>query len=51
MSNNKSVTGCLIERKGKYYVVVSYYVDGRRIQDTKSTGIAVSSHKKGKQKK
>ncbi|MDE7202550.1 MAG: site-specific integrase [Lachnospiraceae bacterium] len=43
---NNSVTGCLIERKGKYYVVVSYYVDGHRMQDTKSTGIAISSHKK-----
>lgn len=32
--------------KGKYYVVVSYYVDGTRQLDTKSTGIAVSSHKK-----
>ena len=46
MTNNKSVTGCLIERKGKYYVVVSYYVDGYRLQDTKSTGISITSHKK-----
>lgn len=46
MSNNKSVRGCLIERKGKYYVVVSYYVGEHRLQDTKSTGILVSSHKK-----
>lgn len=46
MSNNKSVTGCLIERNGKYYVIVSYYVNGCRTQNTKSTGIAVSSHKK-----
>lgn len=46
MTNNKSVTGCLIERKGKYYVVVGYYMDGYRLQDTKSTGISVTSHKK-----
>ena len=44
--SDKNVKGCIIERKGKYYVVVSYYVDGYRLQDTKSTGIAVNSHKK-----
>jgi len=46
MADNKGVRGCLIERKGKYYVVVSYYVEGHRLQDTKSTGISVTSHKK-----
>lgn len=46
MADNKDVRGCLIERKGKYYVVVSYYVDGIRLQDTKSTGIPITSHKK-----
>jgi len=46
MSEDKRVRGCLIERKGRYYVVVSYYVDGNRMLDTKSTGILVSSHKK-----
>lgn len=46
MADNKDVRGCLIERKGKYYVVVSYYVDGTRLQDTKSTGIPITSHKK-----
>ncbi len=46
MSNNNSVKGCLIERKGRYYVVVSYYAEGHRLQDTKSTGILVTSHKK-----
>lgn len=46
MSKTNSVRGCLIERKGKYYVVISYYVDEYRYQDTKSTGISVTSHKK-----
>ena len=46
MSDNKSVRGCLIERKGRYYAVISYYMDGDRLQDTKSTGISVTSHKK-----
>lgn len=46
MSDNKSVRGCLIERKGRYYAVISYYVGEHRLQDTKSTGISVSSHKK-----
>ncbi len=46
MSDNKSVRGCLIERKGRYYAVISYYMDGDRLQDTKSTGISVASHKK-----
>ncbi len=46
MADNKDVRGCLIERKGKYYVVVSYYVEDHRLQDTKSTGISVTSHKK-----
>ena len=46
MSDNKSVRGCLIERKGRYYAVISYYVGGYRQQDTKSTGISVTSHKK-----
>ena len=46
MFKDNSVTGCLIERKGRYYVVISYYVAGHRLQDTKSTGISVSSHKK-----
>lgn len=46
MADKKNVTGCLIERKGKYYAVISYYVGGYRQQDTKSTGISVTSHKK-----
>lgn len=46
MSDNKNVRGCLIERKGRYYAVISYYVGEHRLQDTKSTGILVSSHKK-----
>lgn len=46
MSDNKSVRGCLIERKGRYYAVISYYSGGQRLLDTKSTGIAVNSHKK-----
>lgn len=46
MTKNKNIRGCLIERKGKYYAVISYYVDGHRLQDTKSTGISVKDHKK-----
>lgn len=46
MKNNNEVRGCLIERKGRYYVIVSYYEDGRRTQETRSTGIAINAHKK-----
>lgn len=46
MSNKNNVRGCLIERKGKYYVVVYFYIDGIRMTRTKSTGISVSSHRK-----
>ena len=46
MSDSKSVKGCLIEKKGRYYAIISYYVDGNRLQSTKSTGISVTSHKK-----
>lgn len=46
MADNRDVKGCLIERKGKYYVVVSYYIDGHRFQDTRSTKIPVAAHKK-----
>lgn len=46
MLDNPSVRGCLIERKGRYYAVISYYMDGYRLQNTKSTGILVASHKK-----
>ncbi len=46
MSNNNSVKGCLIERKGRYYTLISHYVDGYRVQETKTTGIDVKSHKK-----
>ena len=41
-----NVKACLIERKGKYYAVAYYYIDGMRKTRTKSTGISVSSHKK-----
>lgn len=46
MTSENDVRGYLIERKGRYYVVVSYYVEGHRIQDTKSTGISINSHRK-----
>lgn len=46
MANSKEVRGCLIERKNKYYVVLSYYVEDQRLQDTRSTGISVTAHKK-----
>lgn len=46
MSEDSNVRGCLIERRGKYYVVISYYSAGCREQKTRSTGISVSSRKK-----
>jgi integrase len=46
MKNENDVKGCLIERKGRYYVTLYYYVDGQRLTETKATGIAVNSHKK-----
>lgn len=46
MSDNKRVRGCLTEKKGRYYAVISYYVGEHRFQDTKSTGISVNDHKK-----
>lgn len=46
MTDTKGVRGCIIERNGKYHVVVSYYVGGYRQHQTKSTGIAVNAHKK-----
>ncbi|MCM1259051.1 MAG: site-specific integrase [Roseburia sp.] len=46
MAKNTNVRGCLIERKRKYYVVLSHYMEGQRILDTKATGISVTSHKK-----
>ncbi|MCM1101153.1 MAG: site-specific integrase [Acetatifactor muris] len=46
MATNKKVRGCLIERNGRYHAVVSYYVEEHRLQDTKSTGILTSAHKK-----
>lgn len=46
MQDKKCVKGCLIERNKKYYVIISYYKDSRRVQNTKSTGIPVNAHKK-----
>lgn len=46
MAQDKKVRGCLIERKERYYTLISYYVDGYRLQDTKSTGLSVKQHKK-----
>lgn len=40
------VKGCLIEKKGRYYTTIYYYVDGERITETKATGISVNDHKK-----
>lgn len=45
MVENK-VSGCLIEKKGRYYAVIYYYENGVRQTKTKATGITVSSHKK-----
>lgn len=44
--SDMNVRACLIERKGKYYAVAYYYIEGIRKTRTKSTGISVSSHKK-----
>lgn len=46
MNSGKEVSGCLIERAGRYYAVVYYYVEDQRVTETKSTGIAVNEHKK-----
>lgn len=46
MEDKTSIKGNLIERKGKYYVIINYYANGQRKQSTKSTGISVNSHKK-----
>ncbi len=46
MRKENVVSGCLIKRKGWYYVSTYYYVDGQRVTETKSTGIAVNDHKK-----
>lgn len=46
MSANNEVKGCLIKRKGRYYSTIYYYVEGDRVIQTKSTGIAVNEHKK-----
>lgn len=39
------VTGSIYERKGIYYAIVSYYVDGRRKQKSVSTGLPVKGNK------
>lgn len=44
--NTNKVKGCLIERNGRYYATIYYYVDGYRLTETKSTGIFVKDHKK-----
>lgn len=44
--NTNEVKGCLIERKGRYYALIYYYVEGERISETKATGISVKEHKK-----
>lgn len=40
------VTGSIYERKGIYYAIVSYYVDGRRKQKSISTGLPVKGNKR-----
>lgn len=46
MAKENKVNGYLIERRGKYYAVVSYYVGDERKLMTKSTGIPVNAHRK-----
>ena len=43
---NNIVKGCLVEKKGRYYVTIYYYKDGQRVTKTRATGITVNSHKK-----
>lgn len=40
------VTGSIYERRGIYYAIVSYYVDGRRKQKSVSTGLTVKGNKR-----
>lgn len=40
------VTGSIYERKGIYYAIVSYYVDGTRKQKSVSTGLPVKGNKR-----
>lgn len=40
------VTGSIYERKGIYYAIVSYYVDGRRKQKSVSTSLPVKGNKR-----
>ena len=40
------VTGSIYKRKGIYYAIVSYYVDGRRKQKSVSTGLPVKGNKR-----
>ena len=40
------VTGSIYERKGIYYAIVSYYIDGRRKQKSVSTGLPVKGNKR-----
>lgn len=40
------VTGSIYERRGIYYAIVSYYVDGRRKQKSVSTGLPVKGNKR-----
>ena len=40
------VTGSIYERKGIYYAIVSYYVNGRRKQKSVSTGLPVKGNKR-----
>ena len=46
MKNDNEVRGCLIEKKGRYYVTLYYYIEGIRKTETKATGISVNDHKK-----
>ena len=43
---NNIVKGCLIEKKGRYYATIYYYIGEQRVTETKATGITVNSHKK-----
>ena len=40
------VTGSIYKRKGIYYAIVSYYVDGRRKKKSVSTGLPVKGNKR-----
>ena len=48
MAANNNVTATVTTKGEKYYVIVTYYVDGKRKQKWESTGLSVSGNNKRK---